>query len=181
VTEAKAPTTERELEPEATTGYEIVFRARAAYAYKQHNAPLVIHHDDLPYERSRQGLLKFYLQTQIFPEQCLADWWVTMQEIPKASGRHTHQGGLAIFIVEGRGYTLIDGVRHDWKAGDLVVLPMKPGGVEHQHFNLDPDKPSKWLAFISEYVHNHTGSIVRQNEVSALFAGGHHPTTDAEA
>ena len=172
--EGRVRTTERELEPEPTSGYEIVFRARADYAHRQHNAPLVIHHDDRPYERSRQGLLKFYLQTQMFPEQCLGDWWVAMQDIPKASGRHTHQGGLAIFIVEGEGYTVIDGERHDWKAGDLVVLPMKPGGVEHQHFNLDPDKPSKWLAFISEYVHNHTGSIVRQNEVSTTFRSDPH-------
>ena len=26
---------------------------------------------------------------------------------------------------------------------------MKPEGVEHVHFNLDPDKPSKWVAFIN--------------------------------
>ncbi len=36
----------------------------------------------------------------------------------------------------------------EWKKGDLILLPVKPGGVEYQHFNLDPKKPVRWLAMI---------------------------------
>ena len=39
--------------------------------------------------------------------------------------------------------------RHDWEAGDLLLLPVKKGGVEHQHFNKDDAHPAKWIAFIS--------------------------------
>lgn len=67
------------------------------------------------------------------------------QLIPHHSGRHTHQGGIGIFILEGKGYSVVDGVRYDWKEGDMIMLPIKKGGCEHQHFNLDPSKPAKWL------------------------------------
>ncbi len=40
------------------------------------------------------------------------------------------------------------GERVDWEKGDLVLPPMKPSGVEHQHFKLDPEKPALWMAFI---------------------------------
>ena len=35
------------------------------------------------------------------------------------------------------------------EAGDLLLLPLKPGGVEHKHYNRYEDKPAKWIAFIS--------------------------------
>ena len=72
--------------------------------------------------------------------------WMFVHDIRSHSGRHRHQGGLALFVLEGKGYTTVDGVRHDWEKGDLILLPIKENGVEHQHFNLDPDKPSRWLA-----------------------------------
>ena len=33
-----------------------------------------------------------------------------------------------------------------------MLLPMKPEGVVHQHFNLDPEKPAVWAAPIHEYL-----------------------------
>jgi gentisate 1,2-dioxygenase len=69
-----------------------------------------------------------------------------VHEIRTHSGRHTHQGGLALFVLQGKGYTTVDGVPHEWEEGDLILLPIKPGGVEHQHFNTDPSRPSRWLA-----------------------------------
>ena len=56
---------------------------------------------------------------------------------------------LVIYILEGEGYSVVEGERHDWEAGDLLLLPLLPGGVEHQHFNTKDDKPAKWIAFIS--------------------------------
>jgi len=71
-----------------------------------------------------------------------------------------------IFVLEGRGYSLVEGERFDWEAGDLLLLPMKPGGVAHQHFNLESDKPSRWLAFISNAFREHTGYEIVQIEES---------------
>jgi hypothetical protein len=41
---------------------------------------------------------------------------------------------------------VVDGVRYDWKKGDLILLPIKPGGVDHQHFSEDPNEPAEWMA-----------------------------------
>ena len=47
--------------------------------------------------------------------------------ITTKSGEHRHQGGLLIFVLEGKGYSIVDGERWDWEKGDLVLLPMQPG------------------------------------------------------
>ena len=87
------------------------------------------------------------------------------------SGKHRHQGGLAIFVLEGAGYTVVDGKRYDWKAGDLILLPIKPGGVSHQHFNADPKKPARWLALITNSYRPHLGYEIVQIEDSPDWKG----------
>jgi hypothetical protein len=47
-----------------------------------------------------------------------------------------------------------------------VLLPMKPGGVEHQHFNLGPEKPALWMAFIHQGMREYVASEVMQTEPS---------------
>ena len=39
-------------------------------------------------------------------------------------------------------YESHDGVRHDWKAGDVAIVHMN---CVHQHFNASPDKPARAL------------------------------------
>ncbi len=56
-----------------------------------------------------------------------------------------HQGGRVHVVWEGRGYTMVDGVRHNWETGDVIMLPVKPEGTTHQHFNADPDRPVRLL------------------------------------
>ena len=73
-----------------------------------------------------------------------------MHDIKTVSGKHRHQGGLLIYVLEGKGYSIVNGERKDWQKGDLVLLPMVPGGVEHQHFNVEPEKgAARWIAFIN--------------------------------
>jgi gentisate 1,2-dioxygenase len=70
-------------------------------------------------------------------------------------------------VLEGRGYTIVDGQRWDWKKGDLVLLPMKVGGVEHQHSNLgSPETPAVWIAMINMAVHDYLASDLEQIENS---------------
>ena len=56
------------------------------------------------------------------------------------------QGGQIMFIVAGRGHTILDGVKHAWDAGDVLNLPCKRDGIVVQHFNDDPTKPAAFLA-----------------------------------
>jgi hypothetical protein len=51
-----------------------------------------------------------------------------------------------MFILEGKGHTLIDGVKHAWEAGDVVNLPIKSAGLVIEHVNDDPDQWAKFLA-----------------------------------
>ena len=70
------------------------------------------------------------------------------------------------------GYPIVDGERWDWKKGSLVLLPMKPGGVEHQHFNLDPGGPSIWVAFVPIALTEHVASQLKQTETSPEYEKG---------
>ncbi len=58
-----------------------------------------------------------------------------------ASHSHTHTEAM-LYVLEGQGYSLIDGVRHDWRAGDAVHIP--PRMTHHGHFN-DSDARARTL------------------------------------
>ena len=66
----------------------------------------------------------------------------------------------------------LDGERVDWTAGDLLLLPIKPGGVEHQHFNVNPGSECRWIAFSYMPFFDHVGSEFTQTELSPLFKAG---------
>ena len=55
---------------------------------------------------------------------------------------HRHGGGALIYIVEGKGYTLIDGVKHEWEKGDLIWISH---WCWHQHFNRDLENPAVYV------------------------------------
>ena len=44
------------------------------------------------------------------------------------------------YVLAGRGYSVIDGVRYDWEAEDVLCLVP---GAAHQHVNADPDAPAE--------------------------------------
>jgi len=139
---------EKERETGIATRYDKALLERKKFVDLQMNGKLVIKGTEMDYELNRQGRIKRYLRPDLFPDNPLRDWVVFLHDIRIHSGRHVHQGGcVIIFVLEGHGYTIVDGVRHDWEEGDLLLLPIKPGGVEHQHFNLDLGKGCVWIAF----------------------------------
>jgi gentisate 1,2-dioxygenase len=128
---------------------------------------MVIRSEDREEILAPQGRERIYLSPK-FDDSHATDWLVFTNEIAGASGQHTHQGGFAIFVMEGSGYSIVDGVRHDWTAGDLLILPLRPGGVEHQHFNAG-DAPAKWLAFNNLMVIELTAFDRRQQNAHAAY------------
>jgi gentisate 1,2-dioxygenase len=94
---------------------------------------------------------------------------VFSHDLKTQSGKHRHQGGLVIYVITGKGYSVVDGERVDWQAGDLLLLPIKPGGVEHQHFNLQPGADCRWIAFSYMPFFDHVASEFTQTENSPLF------------
>ena len=81
--------------------------------------PVVVHKDDREVELSRQGRIRYYLNHQIHKDTPLQQWLVFSHELRTKSGKHRHQGGLVIYVIEGRGYSMVDGERWEWEDGDL--------------------------------------------------------------
>ena len=80
----------------------------------------VVRLSELPLENNEQGLMRWYLHPAI-TDTVLSTLSIYRQEIPprSRSGRLKFQGGQILFIVEGRGHTMLDGVKHAWEAGEI--------------------------------------------------------------
>jgi hypothetical protein len=107
----------------------------------------VVHGDELPLESNRQGLMRWFLHPEI-TDTMLSTLVFFEQEIPPASrsGLLKFQGGQVIYVIEGRGHTLVNGVKHFWEAGDVINLPLRRDGIIVQHVNDDPEKLARFVA-----------------------------------
>jgi quercetin dioxygenase-like cupin family protein len=136
---------------------------------RSRTAKIVVRRGDRQEEMTRQGRLRYYLNRTTLHDTVLKDWNVFTHELRTRSGKHRHQGGLVIYVIEGKGYTIVEGQRQDWESGDLILLPIQPGGVEHQHFNLGGDTPSRWMAYIYKPFHDEVAHGMEQREESPEF------------
>jgi hypothetical protein len=107
----------------------------------------VVKEKDLPLETNRQGQMRWYMHPNI-KDLVVNMMMVFQQEIlpGSRSGRVKFQGGQIMMILEGQGYTSIDGVKHTWKKGDVLNLPLRDDGIIVQHFNTDSSSTAKFLA-----------------------------------
>jgi quercetin dioxygenase-like cupin family protein len=112
---------------------------------------VVVHGAAIGWQRTRDASGRPYLVASRVsgeaPRTVVDDWVLTVQQIKTRTGRHRHPGGVVIYVVEGRGHSVIDEQRLDWEPGDLLVLPQRPEGVEHQHFNDNPQQPARLVTF----------------------------------
>ena len=155
----------REAEAQQAPFYEHVYSMWNERGQQARTGQVVYRGKDLPWEQGRQARLKWYFHP-MRKEAAVSNWLFFVQDIKTHSGRHRHQGGLALYVVEGVGWTTVNGVRHDWEEGDLILLPTMPHGVEHQHFNANPGSPCKWLAIIYDPYAQAMSSELDQKEVS---------------
>lgn len=127
--------------------WDDLFALRDRQREQRKSAIQVVKLSELPQENNRQGLMRWYLHPAI-KDTVLTTTVFFEQEIPPGSrsGRLKFQGGQVMLIIEGKGHTVIDGVKHSWEAGDVVNLPIRLEGIVVQHFNDDPEKPAKFLA-----------------------------------
>lgn len=63
------------------------------------------------------------------------------------SQKHGHVNEAAFYILDGKGYDIHDGVKREWEAGDIAIVP---NNTVHQHFNADPYKPARALVIKSK-------------------------------
>lgn len=130
---------------------------------------------EIPWENNKQGKMRWYMHP-LLNSLCINTLKIFVQEIPPGSrsGRLHHPGNQVIFILEGRGYTILDGQKYHWSKNDLLQLPLRTKGVTVQHFNSDPDNPARFVAcepntFLTFGVDR--GSGFEQMEVSPDYVG----------
>ena len=124
--------------------------------------------EDMPWEMSRQGLLKHLLNSRMNTRIETVDAY--MQFIPPGSrsGKHRHLAEECVYVLEGRGYDLhqdcdveitdtyhwkpqAEVKRYEWEAGDVIYIP--PNTI-HQHFNASADKPARLISAINRVYKN---------------------------
>jgi quercetin dioxygenase-like cupin family protein len=157
--------------------YELSLKDRAEFQKRQLTGQIVIRSTDREWETNRQATVKMYLSPYGYKDTALNHWSVFIHDIRKHSGMHRHQGGLVIFVLEGEGATMVDGETLPWEAGDLILLPIKPKGVEHKHFNRVPGQTCKWMAFIHQPIWDYVASEMVQVELAPEFSA---KVTDGE-
>lgn len=101
--------------------------------------PRVVKFNDVPWEQSQAAYHKVY--TTYDTDTAERKNWTAltgtlrlmMQTIPTGhkNGNHRHIAEVPFYIHEGKGHEMHDGRRHDWEAGDLMIVP--PYSM-HQHF-----------------------------------------------
>ena len=128
----------------------------------------IVHPEEMPWEMSRQGLLKHLLNEQMNTRMETVDAY--MQVIPPGSrsGKHRHLAEECLYVVEGRGYDLHQDCdveitdtyswkpvaeikRFEWEAGDVIYVP--PCTI-HQHFNADPKRPARLISCVNRIYKN---------------------------
>jgi hypothetical protein len=139
--------TDRKAKLAEVNHWDELLKLRDRQREQMRNGIQVIKEAELPLEVSRHGLMRWYLHPSI-KDTCLSVLMFYQQEIPPGSrsGRLKFQGGQVMMITDGQGYTVIDGVKHSWKAGDVLNLPLRADGIIVQHFNTDPNNPAKFVA-----------------------------------
>ena len=124
--------------------WDKLFELRDKDRKNKKNALAVVPGEDLPWETNRQGIMRWYLHP-IMEDTVINPFIFYQQEIPPGSrsGRVQTQGGQVFYIWEGKGYTVMDGVKHYWETGAVIQIPLKPMGVIYQHFNDDAKNPAR--------------------------------------
>lgn len=109
---------------------------------------VVVRGRELPWESNQHGIMRWYMHPLI-PDTAHQSSLIYEQRIPAGSrsGRQQQQGGAVIFVLRGRGHTVIDGRRYDWETGDCLQLPIRENGVIFQHAN-DHDSDEARLLYV---------------------------------
>ena len=126
---------------------EWLYQLRDRQRQNQRQGAWLIKGRDIPWENNRQGKMKWFLHPAL-DNTSIRSMIVFEQEIPPGgrSGAQKTPGGSVLYILEGKGYTLLDGERHDWQAEDLVNIPIRAQGVVVQHVNGDPRRRVRFVS-----------------------------------
>jgi len=122
---------------------EWLYALRDRQRAHQRKGAWLIKGKDVPWEHNRHGKMQWYLHPAL-DDTAIRSLIFFRQEIPPRgrTGVQKMPGGAVVYVVQGRGYTLLDGERHDWAAEDVINIPIRSKGVTVQHVNVDRREPA---------------------------------------
>jgi hypothetical protein len=138
---------ERRQELEKHNLYDELMRLRNAQRDSWLRRGLtVISGEHLPWETNPWGVMRWYTHPSLY-DTCIRTHVVYEQRVPGGShsGKMLHQGNSLVYVMSGSGHIVIDGVRHEFSAEDLIQLPAKPPGITFQIFNSSPSQDVRLL------------------------------------
>ncbi len=116
---------------------------------------------DLRLEKTRMGHLAYVVDPKVgFRTRVLG---TLLAEIPPGchSGAHRHLYEEVNYVIRGRGYSIIEDRRVEWKAGDALCIPVFGW---HQHFNTGAE-PARFLVHHNRpFMENLGHMLVQQGE-----------------
>ncbi len=137
-------------------------RLAAAFYEKARRTARVLRPNEIPWEPYAKGRKKDLTRAVRPVFQCLD---ASIQVLPPggSSEQQRHMTEELVYILEGCGYDLHweaapppkrkayaqrqpGPTRYDWQQGDTIYIPIN---VLHQHFNLDIEKPARFLTATS--------------------------------
>jgi gentisate 1,2-dioxygenase len=118
--------------------WDHMFDLHAAELERKRHAQCVVERDSTPQELTPLGFVRWYLHPRRVEVVSRTMYFLEL-EIPAGSrsGLLRHQGSLIHLVVQGSGYTTLNGTKHAWEADDVIGIPPRPNGVEVQHFSDD--------------------------------------------
>jgi quercetin dioxygenase-like cupin family protein len=166
--------------------YEELLTDAASAPVRNSKRKKVVHPNEMPWEMSRQGLLKHLLNEQMNTRMESVDAYMQLIPPGSRSGKHRHLAEECVYVLEGRGYDLHQDCdveitdtyhwkaqdevkRFEWQAGDLIYIP--PNTI-HQHFNADPDRPVRLISAINRIYRKFGLNDVEQIEDAPEYRPG---------
>lgn len=155
---------------------EALFQLRDRYRRQAGRGIKIVQGDKLPWETNRQGKMRWYMHPTK-NDTVIRSLVIYMQEIEPGghSGKQASPGGVAHYMLQGKGYVVVNGKRHSWTQGDCVGLPILSRPVEYQFFNTDKKRAARYIAAtpnLFEVLGVDMGTRFEQLEPASLFVKG---------
>jgi quercetin dioxygenase-like cupin family protein len=140
--------------------YQALLDDAAAAPARNAKRKKIVRPEDMPWEMSRQGLLKHLINEGMNTRMETVDAYMLIIPPGSRSGKHRHLAEECLYVLEGRGYDLHQDCdveitdtyhwrpqdevkRYEWEAGDVIYIP--PNTI-HQHFNARADRPVRLIS-----------------------------------
>lgn len=140
--------------------------ASAAFRKMYETLPNVVTADEMPWEKSADGLIKHLVHEKLNTRERCVEAYMQFLKPGERSGKHRHMWEEVIFVAEGSGYDLhwdlkfdcVDAYSWDWEAepkrfewtrGDFIYIP--PFSI-HQHFNADAAAEARLIVISNRIV-----------------------------